>query len=116
MITINNMHYGRPSKKIDVRVDRKSILGNPYKMKNESQRDKVCDMYEVYFNALVNNNQVWMNDHNITQAFRDNFIRELGRISLILEQHGQLNLWCWCCPKRCHSETIKKYLLRCHSN
>ncbi|KAK8836256.1 hypothetical protein M9Y10_039888 [Tritrichomonas musculus] len=110
MITINNMHFGYPSKSTDVRVDRKSVLGNPYKMSDESQRDKVCDMYETYFNALVKDDKQWMNEHNITQAFRDNFMRELGRISIILEQHGEVNLWCWCAPKRCHSETIKKYL------
>lgn len=113
MITINNMHHGRISKKTDVRVDRKSILGNPYKMKHESQRDKVCDMYETYFNALVNDDKQWMSENNITQEFRDNFMREFGRISLLLEQYGQVNLWCWCAPKRCHSQTIKKYLQKC---
>lgn len=51
------MHYGYPSKSTDVRVDRKSVLGNPYKMENESQRDKVCDLYETYFNALVKNDK-----------------------------------------------------------
>ena len=33
-----------------IRVDRASVLGNPFYMHTEAERDEVCNKYEVYFN------------------------------------------------------------------
>lgn len=42
----------------------------------------------------------------------DKIEEELNRLKNIHNTYGKLNLFCWCSPKRCHSETIKNYLER----
>lgn len=49
MIVIKNMRntrYVDTGDEYKVRIDRKSIFGNPFFMKDESQRDFVCEQYE----------------------------------------------------------------------
>lgn len=94
MITIHNMRYEKPHYPFDVRVDRSSILGNPYILKYEKDRDIVCDKYKIYFNNNIHT-----------------FKYELDRILSIYRKEGKLCLYCWCYPLRCHAETIKDYLL-----
>ena len=80
-----------------IRVDRASVLGNPFYMHNETERDAVCDKYEVYFNEKV------------TTKTDDAFMNALRRIYK-LAQTNKVYLACWCAPKRCHAETIKKFI------
>ncbi len=96
MIEIKNMHFEKPSQPFDIRVDRESVLGNPFYMKDESFRDDVCDKYIEYFNKRIKD--------------EDEFIDELRRLYLIYKAYGRLRLFCWCAPKRCHAETIKNFL------
>lgn len=98
MVTIKNLRKERPIFEWQVRVDRSSVLGNPFYMPTEFQRDEVCDKYAKYFEAQLKCNK--------------KFIDELDRLSDILKNYGKLELFCWCAPKRCHAETIKKYLER----
>lgn len=96
-IIICNLRNNKIINKYDFRVDRMSILGNPFYMKNENERDLVCDKYEKYFyNVLLNNKNI-------------NFI--LDKMLEKLKENKEIRLFCWCAPKRCHAETIKKYLL-----
>ena len=80
-----------------IRVDRTSAIGNPFKMYSESERDKVCDEYEVYFNKKV------------AEGTDVKFMNELRAIYKLAKQ-GDVYLACWCAPKRCHAETIKKFI------
>lgn len=96
-IKICNLRTQNPTEIYDVRVDRTSILGNPFYMKTEADRDAVCNQYQVYFD-----NKIKAND--------EAFMSELSRLLMTWEEYGQLNLFCWCAPKRCHAETIKNYL------
>jgi hypothetical protein len=96
MIKIMNMRKTKPKSPYDIRVDRVSVLGNPYKLKTEDQRDEVCDKYEKYFNSQISNN--------------NDFFCELENLVNIYNYYGKLNLFCWCTPKRCHAEVIKKWL------
>lgn len=98
MIRIKNLRNEKPYAPWQVRVDRSSILGNPFYMPTEAQRDEVCDKYEAYFE----------------ESFRMNeqFKEELRRLYKLHKQYGILELFCWCAPKRCHAETIKKFLER----
>ena len=43
MIEIMNLRYDKPSQPWDVKVDRSSVLGNPFPMKGEAQRNAVCE-------------------------------------------------------------------------
>ena len=92
-IKIGNIRTFKPDGSIAIKVDRTSPLGNPFYMCNESVRDYVCARYEEYFNA----------PHPI--IFND----ELNRI-VELARTNDITLLCWCYPKRCHAETIKRYV------
>lgn len=96
MIEICNLRYENIKFDYDIRVDRSSILGNKFYMKNESERNKVCEEYEKYFNMQIRKNLAFAN--------------EVKRLAYIHQKYGKLRLFCWCAPKRCHTETIKNYL------
>lgn len=74
------------------RVDRKSALGNPYYMKNEAQRDEVCDRYQLMFRSILSDNSEARKQYN--KLLEEARVRDIS-------------LACWCAPKRCHAETIK---------
>lgn len=93
-ITLINLRQTKPSQPYDVKVDRTSILGNPF----TGDRMDVCDKYIKYFNTEVKHNEA--------------FIRELRRLYKLHKIHGQLRLFCWCVPLRCHSTTIREFLER----
>lgn len=114
MITIKNLRTAvmEAAQEFDVAVDRTSVLGNPFRMRNTSdaERDIVCGKYEIYFNAIVNNDVKTYHDFGVFDAQREAFMNELRRLYRIYRKYGKLNLFCWCAPKRCHAETIKKFL------
>ena len=97
MIQIKNMRNEKPSKPWDVRVDRSSVLGNPYPMRTEAERDKVCDLYEQWLEFKLKGD---------TQQSK-----EINRLAQLYLQYGKLNLFCWCAPKRCHGETVRVAIL-----
>ena len=96
-VTFKNLRNSKPQYAWQVRVDRASILGNPFYMKNEFERNRVCEQYEAYFYEKM--------QHTDTD-----FYREVMRLHKILQQYGKLELYCWCAPKRCHAETIKTFI------
>lgn len=95
-----NLKEVKPSRPYDFYIDRRSPVGNPYPLKKETYRDLVCDYYEDHFNRMVE-----MNDTL--------FVGYLETLLKTLETHNNLRLFCWCTPKRCHGETIKRYLEKC---
>jgi len=96
LIEICNLRKEKPTSPCDVKVDRSSVLGNPFPMFNESKRDLVCEKYKDYFyNSLI---------------YKPEASKELQRLIAIHNEYGTLRLFCWCFPKRCHGETIKEYL------
>ena len=97
-IEIRNLRDSKPTQPWEVRVDRASVLGNPFRMVSEDQRNAVCEQYEQYFNNIVRTKS------NVE------FMNELRRLFKLAKKHGKLRLFCWCAPKRCHAETIKKFL------
>lgn len=93
MIEICNLRKEKPTHPYDIRVDRQSVLGNPFYMRDESERDKVCDEYEEYFYRRLKD------------------CATMQRVIDCYKEYGKLRLFCWCSPKRCHAETIKDYIL-----
>lgn len=81
----------------NIRIDRKTILGNPFFMKHEEQRKEVCDKYYEYFMKEV-------------KKEGGELRKEIIRLYKILLTGEDINLQCWCTPKQCHGETIKKFL------
>lgn len=81
----------------DFKVDRTSVLGNPFKMFREQDRDKVCDEFAIYFEQqlLLNNKMI---------------IDELKRIKQLASNKPYFKIGCHCAPKRCHGDTIAYFL------
>lgn len=96
-ISIHNLRKEKPIRVNDVKVDRSSVLGNPFLLSSELQRDQVCDKYANWLSEQVKN--------------KTNAYYELVRLKAMLQVHGELRLFCWCVPKRCHAETIREALL-----
>jgi hypothetical protein len=97
-IDIKNLRDSKPTQPWEVRVDRASVLGNPFRMVSEDQRNTVCEQYEQYFNDIVRTKS------------NEEFMNELRRLYKLAKKYGKLTLFCWCAPKRCHAETIKRFL------
>lgn len=76
---------------------RPNPLGNPFPMRGEATRDAVCDQYQQWFETKVKSNDPAV-------------MTELRKLYRIWKRDGQLNLVCWCAPKRCHCDTIKQFL------
>lgn len=81
-----------------------SPLGNPFSTKKDSlaefivkTHDECIDLYEQWLNEQINN-------------FNVKVIKELGRLITIEYNTGYLYLSCFCKPKRCHGDIIRKVL------
>ena len=77
-------------------VGRPSVLGNPFKITKESERELVIDKYRQWLQEQIR-------DHN------PQVIAELSRLKAIADT-GDLVLICWCSPRKCHAEVIKEIL------
>lgn len=91
-----NIKVGRVNN-CDYKVDRTTILGNPFKMFNESERDKVCDNYYRYFEEKIS-----QNDRVI--------LEELQKIKHLASKKPVFTIGCHCAPRRCHGDTIANFL------
>ena len=99
-IQICNLKNEKPQYEWDVKVCRKtSLLGNPFIMSNESERNAVCDKYIEW---IISQLDPGSKDRKV--------IDELLHLQKLYEQYGKLRLFCWCAPKRCHAETIKSLI------
>ena len=96
-IKVGNIRTHKNDSTIGIKIDRSSVLGNPFYMSDESKRDLVCDNYQEYFDQKVQSN---------TDVKFMNELRRIYELSLT----SDITLLCWCSPKRCHGETIKRYI------
>lgn len=106
-------------------ISRKSPLGNPFVMKDESERDKVCEAFRVYLWELHKQREA-KDDRsprtiaetiaiqfgvNLSPNFHPTTEQIWNSINYLLSARGRLEkLGCHCTPKRCHGDTIAKYL------
>lgn len=95
---VNLKGYELKKNEVLVRVDRKSVLGNPFKMcdYSDKERNRVCDAYVKYFNRKVKE--------------KSEFRNEVIRIYRMVRDGKDVALGCWCAPKRCHAEYIKWFI------
>ena len=105
-ITIRNLRSTKPQHEWQVRVDRTSVLGNPFHMASENDRDRVCNNYMKYFYDMFRRGK--KSDTSDIKAKA--FVQELRRLYRLAKTHGKLELFCWCAPKRCHAKTIQLFL------
>lgn len=77
-------------------IGRPSLLGNPFVMRSESERERVVRQYEQWLRAQI-------------QRRNPAVCGELNRLYHIA-MSGDLNLVCWCAPRACHGDVVKKVL------
>jgi len=86
------VYIGRNSG-IEVRIGTEVLpngyFGNPYKLKDESQRDAVLARYKAWFWRRINTDRV----------FRERILKLEGRV-----------LGCHCKPLACHGDVIVQFL------
>ena len=69
--------------KCDVRIDRRTKWGNPFRIGIDGDRDEVCDKHARWI---------------MTQP----------HLLAALEELRGKRLGCWCSPLRCHGDTLAK--------
>ena len=79
----------------------KSPLANPFVMRMEHERDAVCALFHAYLNNKKPKGMVLS-----IQAHR-----KLDKLEIELRSKKELELACWCAPKRCHLESVAELLL-----
>ena len=78
-------------------IGRGSPLGSPFNMHgDEAARDESCDRYEAYIEAQI-------------KGGNPKILNELERLARAAESRD-ITLGCYCSPKRCHGDTIKRIL------
>jgi hypothetical protein len=101
-ITIGRVNKPHPDC-MNVRVDRQSVLGNPYILSATTSRDEVCDLYHSYLmSQAVTGNPL------VCKALNEIYQYVVGGIDV------QLN--CHCAPLRCHAESIKTLVVNMVEN
>jgi hypothetical protein len=88
-INVVNKYNHTPSTNY-IYIGRGTALGNPFPITTKDDRDAVCNKYENYLKNLKPSMKAQLNS-----------IVNLGR------EHGEVNLVCFCAPKRCHGDSIK---------
>jgi len=81
-------------------IDRTTPVGNPFPMRRETDRDRVCDQYQYFFEQRMADKT----DH-VFHAY-------IAQIAAAYRAGHDVLLFCWCAPKRCHGETIRNYILK----
>jgi len=79
-------------------VGRGTPLGNPFRAKNETDRERVIVLYRQW---------LWdrMREKGSPAA------KMLDGLTKTYIRTGKLNLVCWCAPKKCHAEIIRAAIL-----
>ena len=108
---------------VDVRCDRSSVLGNPFQLRSEEERDMVCQQYKLWLwanikqeaDAVVHLGRWKREGLAIASSFKHptsrQVTRELDLMVTFCRLGKNIRLLCWCAPKRCHADGIKDCLL-----
>jgi len=112
---VNMLHirdFGKPG---DFRCDRETKWGNPFIMYEQHMRNRVCDLYEDYLDAITEpGNETMVRSMlkmgGLTPVQVDLWMNKTGGYLDINELKGAKRLFCWCKPARCHCDYLKKKL------
>jgi Domain of unknown function (DUF4326) len=102
-----------------IECDRNSLLGNPFPMKGEAQRMRVCDAYDDYFDLVMAGVDPVQAIYVVGKKYglpRASAWRVCTRLEwlkafrdvVVTAQEISVELICWCAPKRCHCDRIKR--------
>lgn len=96
MIFIGTKQTKIPEDCISIFVGRPSVLGNPFYLASEDDRDTCIAKYKTWFL-----NKVRFGDTAIME--------ELNRV-IRLHEYCDIYLICYCHPRKCHAIVIKEFL------
>lgn len=97
MIEVVNQKTWKPDGREWVYIGRPSIYGNPVVLRGEDSRGRVVRLHDDYL---------------INRYHQDpEFARAIQRLVDLAEQ-DDLVLVCWCSPKPCHGDNIKRLVER----
>jgi hypothetical protein len=82
---------------VRVYIGRPTPLGNPFRLKNDEQREKVVARYATWLEE-----ELHRGNREVAQALEELYQK--------LKRQGSLTLLCFCTPKRCHAEVIAERL------
>lgn len=77
-----------------VYIGRGSPLGNPWPITKTASRDAVCDQFDEYLREMIQKG-----DKRICDA--------LNEIAHAVQTYDQVELVCFCAPRRCHGNSIR---------
>jgi len=79
-----------------VYIGRPSLLGNPFKVGEDGEREEVIAKYRRWlWEQIKLKNEVYL---------------ELKRIAALAKQ-GDITLICWCAPKPCHADILRSAVM-----
>jgi hypothetical protein len=115
MIEVVNMKYGFGNKPGDVRCDRETKWGNPFILYYQKDRDKVCDLYEDYLDAVTTPGNkalvaMMLRLGGLSEPQVSSWMAKTGGYLDISELFEARRLGCWCSPRRCHCDTLKRVI------
>jgi len=84
----------------DIKVDRSTRMGNPFRMNGERDRENVCNRFEIYVAC-----QIYVHAH---LSVMDTLMREVDRFIERNPDAKEIRLGCWCKPKRCHADALAR--------
>lgn len=73
------------NEKCDVRVDRSSVLGNPFRIGRDGNREEVIKKYRAY---------LW------------NCVCVVDELNRLANMSDSTVLGCWCRPEKCHGDVV----------
>lgn len=112
---------------LHVRCDRNSVLGNPFEMKNKSDRPIVCQAYDEwleenilsyrhYLNITISIEPWTQQGLIVAPSFKHPTSRqvsaEMMRIFQAVRAGNNVYLMCWCFPLECHCDKIVARILQ----
>ncbi len=104
-----------------IRCDRRSVLGNPFEMRSETDRMAVIKAFRLYLNAvdrkscdpvdaakLIACSECLSLSDKWQRPSRPKITAELDRIAR-LAADADITLLCWCHPLPCHCDVLRSY-------
>jgi len=92
----NKKHMVAGGNDIYVRIDRKTIFGNPYMIGRDGTREEVVKRYRQYMHDKYNEGGEYM--------------RKMNSLA-VLVANRTVHLACWCVPEDCHGREILRFVL-----
>jgi len=73
-----------------------SVLANPESLRSEADRDANIARYAIWLTEKLKSDTPQK--------------REIRRLRKLYKTAGELTLICWCAPKACHADVIKRFI------